>query len=411
MFESPPFVGCPKCQSSLALGVLHIGSTQLVQRCRYCKFTTETVLPLLNKKVIYLDQFAVSNIYKIRSGESLNPRSVHVFWSEFYRRINRALVSQSAIFPASDIHFNETLLSRFSVELKSMHALFGGGTSLIDTDTLVRQQEIIFLDHFLRGQGAPTVRFDVDSAMRGRRNSWIPHIQISANFDYSGFVNEVRSNRQRMHEAMLPLFKYWQAEKPKFKEVLQREIVSYSKARVESAVSIWNEYACASDARDIDKIIDISMSKGMRDMMIIFHALESRGIPEKERFEQFFAFLRWPELQKLPYHYISAHIFAVTSTRLAAGQKKLPTRGFVNDVRAIATYAPYVDAMFIDNECENLINDGQIKSKLCLNTKIYSKKSANKFFDYLEKIEIEQSHEVKKQSDFLYNIAKNNPAS
>lgn len=30
---------------------------------------------------------------------------------------------------------------------------------------------------------------------------------------------------------------------------------------------------------------------------------------------------------------------------------KPPTRGFMNDVRAISAYAPYVDAMFVDNEC------------------------------------------------------------
>ena len=27
------------------------------------------------------------------------------------------------------------------------------------------------------------------------------------------------------------------------------------------------------------------------------------------------------------------------------------TRGFMNDVRAISAYAPYVDAMFVDREC------------------------------------------------------------
>ena len=48
------------------------------------------------------------------------------------------------------------------------------------------------------------------------------------------------------------------------------------------------------------------------------------------------------------------------SSRVAGGQRRV-TRGFMNDVRAISTYAPYVDAMFIDRECADLLGEGRLR--------------------------------------------------
>ncbi|HEX5473945.1 MAG TPA: hypothetical protein VFX12_04710 [Vicinamibacterales bacterium] len=64
VFISPPDRTCPKCSKD-AFGVLGVGREQYTRRCRECWFTeTFPFLSTLKKKVIYIDQFAISNMMK-----------------------------------------------------------------------------------------------------------------------------------------------------------------------------------------------------------------------------------------------------------------------------------------------------------------------------------------------------------
>ena len=406
MFETPPFIPCPLCGAASSFGVLNIGGNRLSQRCQQCRFSEDTQLPALDKKVIYLDQFAISNIYKIQAGETLKQPHVHAFWVEFSQQIRRAQMSQAVIFPASDIHHDETIVSRFPSELRIAHEIFGGDTSFKNSRSLLLNQEIAFADAFIKGQPAPDFAFNVDDALEGRRNEWLPHIHITTNADYSSFADGLRNSRDRLHTAMLPLFEGWQKEKPAFEIVLKRELAGYGQGRFESLVKTWTDYNTAAAQEDADKLLEISMSSGMRHSMVMMHKIGSCGVPEEERFSKLIQFWQWPELWKIPYHWISAHLFAATAVRLAGGQKKLPTPGFNNDIQAISTYAPYVDAMFVDIDCESLLNDGRLKRALDYKARLFSKNSSKQFFDYLESLETSLSDDVRCWTGFLYGPSR-----
>lgn len=409
MFETSPFLDCPRCGAASTFGVLHIGGNQVSQRCQRCRFSVPTPLPALDKKVIYLDQFAISNVYKIRAGETLKQPNVHDFWVDFDSRITRAQMSQAAIFPASDIHNDETIVSHFSSELRIAHEMFGGDTSFESSKSLLREQETAFAKAFINGENAPDLKFDIDDALHGHRNSWLPHLHITVNSDYSSFANGLRESRERLHSAMRPLFEKWQIEKPTFEAVLKKELTAYGPVRVQTAINTWMEYAAAMTQEDAEKIYNASMSNGMHEMMMMIRALKHYGVAEGDCLPKLFQFWQWPELQQLPYHRISAHLFAATAARLAGGQKKLPTPGFSNDIKAIATYAPYVDAMFVDIDCENLLNDGRLRRALTYKARIFSKNSSKEFFKYLDSLENALADDVKHWTGFLYGIHPKKP--
>lgn len=402
MFETPPFIPCPLCGAVSSFGVLNIDGNCLSQRCQQCRFTENTTLPVLDKKVIYLDQFAISNVHKVRAGDTLKPPHVHAFWVEFDRRITRAQMSQAAIFPASDIHNDETIVSRFPSELRIAHEMFGGDASFKRSEALLLDQETAFAEAFIKGQAIPNIDFYVDNALRGHRNDWLPHLHITVNSDYSSFADGLRKSRDRLHGAMCPLYERWQREKPTFEVVLKNELTAYGRALVQGAISTWNDYNAAMEQGDFDKVFDISMSHGMRRMMTMIRTFEHYGVLEEDYLPKLMQFWQWPELQKLPFHKISAYLFAAIAARLAGGQKKLPTSGFSNDIKAIATYAPYVDAIFVDIECENLLNDGRLRKALTYKARVFSKNTSNKFFDYLENLENALSADVKRWTEFLY---------
>lgn len=69
VLERAPFKLCPKCSTDNALGTLWVGGTSLTRRCKNCGNKIYYELPKLRKKIIYLDQNAISNIFNVSSSK------------------------------------------------------------------------------------------------------------------------------------------------------------------------------------------------------------------------------------------------------------------------------------------------------------------------------------------------------
>src|SRR5207245_5305076 len=89
-----------------------------------------------------------------------------------------------------------------------------------------------------------------------------------------------------------------------------------------------------------------------------------------------------------PANNISALLMAAIARKAANGQKRPPSAGMWNDVTAIATFFPYCDAMFLDNECAGLLREEPLRSKLAkFGTKTFSSKTGDAFLQYLADLE------------------------
>src|ERR1700704_113806 len=66
MLELPPFRKCPKCKKE-SFGTLSVDGTVATKRCKDCRYSHGEVLPDVDKRVVYLDQFAVSELYKTKT--------------------------------------------------------------------------------------------------------------------------------------------------------------------------------------------------------------------------------------------------------------------------------------------------------------------------------------------------------
>jgi len=67
VFERPPFRRCIKCSDRIGLGFLSAGGMTVHFRCRSRGFRHDEPLPDVDKKVIYLDQFAFSELFKLEA--------------------------------------------------------------------------------------------------------------------------------------------------------------------------------------------------------------------------------------------------------------------------------------------------------------------------------------------------------
>src|SRR5258708_3053049 len=112
IFISPPYFPCPKCNKE-SFGVLSIGRNVYTRRCKECWFSNHFHLPELHKKIIYLDQFVISEMMKAIHEKLGKTGRVDPFWLRLFEKLGRLSHLQLIICPDSHYHQQESLLYEY----------------------------------------------------------------------------------------------------------------------------------------------------------------------------------------------------------------------------------------------------------------------------------------------------------
>ena len=131
-FIHGPYIKCPKCgENSFSVSI--ICDHHYFRRCTECYYPDPSkgeknhkyLLPKLNKKVIYIDQFAISNMMKFLnpSVKSHEKVKADIFWGKLFEQLNTLCKLQLIICPDSDMHETEPLLVPYYKSLKRIYEL------------------------------------------------------------------------------------------------------------------------------------------------------------------------------------------------------------------------------------------------------------------------------------------------
>ena len=131
-WERAPWSRCARCGEN-RFGFLSGGDHSIVWRCSNCRYRVDEPLPEVKKKVIYIDQFVFSELFKLKAGtrreDKLTP-----FWREVDALLHRVVHLQQAVLPHSNIHQAETIVSAWPRELREAYEAMGGDMRFEDTN-------------------------------------------------------------------------------------------------------------------------------------------------------------------------------------------------------------------------------------------------------------------------------------
>ncbi|MCB0879401.1 MAG: hypothetical protein KDC46_10555 [Thermoleophilia bacterium] len=116
-------------------------------------------------------------------------------------------------------------------------------------------------------------------------------------------------------------------------------------------------------------------------------------------------FLKGEQIKALPYTRIKSALWAGIARQYADGKSKPPDQGMANDVEYIATYLPYVDAMFVDRRCWALATANPVAECIAEAGRagqLFSVGNLDEFDAYLDAIEQSVSDEQRAYADLLY---------
>jgi hypothetical protein len=322
------------------------------------------------------------------------------FARELYRRVRRVVLLQQVVFPHSDVHQDETIVFHSANQLREAYELIGGDARLMDTRDVERMQMWEYAQAYIE-QREPAVSFDVDEILETCRNDWLPDMHIHVNANYDMFADNIRENRARSHEGMQRLVEKWKAERPTFERLLDLELRAFFGRPQALLVAIQNvERAVNKD--DPMALLGVSHNPLLEEYRMLSSAFLESGVTEADVGQEVLRFWNWDRNLEQPHHRISAYMFAAIGRRIVNGQRRV-NRGTMNDVRAIATYAPYVDAMFVDRECAALLAEPQL-ADLNYKARVFSLSNGQAFLDYLAEVDAATPPEVRQQAARIYGM-------
>ena len=395
-----PFTRCSKCLQ-ITMRILSAERKFLINRRTNCRATVKVPLPELNKKAIYLDQFMFSMIYNVENERNLH-KGHEAFAKEVYELLRRCVLLQQVFLPHSDIHRDETTLFRNPVDLRSSYEFFGGGISLVDSHDIKLSQDIQFAMAYFDG-AEPTVALNIDEITNSQRNEWLPDRHVDMRIDYSQFADHIRTLRSEVHDELKQLAEIWFEKKATFADVLENEFLAIGPTKMQTLTRSLEEVS-NSDPSDPAALFESSNKPIYRECRELCHLLEDRGVDKDQQVIEIMNFWNWDRQREIPHERISAYLFAAVARRVVAGEKKIIDQGLINDVRTISTYAPYMDALFIDKKCAALLKAEPLKTNLEYKARVFSLNDTDEFVEYLREIEGQTPDDVHEHASRIYGI-------
>ncbi|MDQ5962383.1 MAG: hypothetical protein QG653_190 [Patescibacteria group bacterium] len=407
---SGPYKKCSMCRENTFGVFIHTGGRGYLRECTTCGHKEEHSYPSIQKKIIYLDQFFISNIAKALDPQAQSHIKVleQPFWIDAYTKLDILSKKNLTTCPDSSFHTDESLLSGDPPYkmLKRVYEHLSHGCTFYDYNTITRFQVQQHLENYIKGEPEKPLELDATTVIHGDPHEWRGGMGISINMrPYDGQLETIHQDRKAWYEGMKPVFERWQKEKGRdFMDWFNEEVSAFGKATIkahvaflEKRVSLSQKYAdqtLAGQEHDID-LNDIFPPPSSQMIDDIIRIMKGRGVLDvQESYRKIAEYLQSKYIASIPTVHISSLLFAALARKAANGQKTYPNIGTITDVNAIASLLPYCDAMFVDNAMAALLNEQPLKKDIeRYGTKIFCLNTKEQFLAYLDEIESTASPE------------------
>lgn len=393
IFISGPFIECTKCGKK-EFGVLSISDQHFVRRCRACWHDESFDLPSLNKKVLYVDQFAISEMMKVLNPEW--PKRKHTkidsYWLKMFRKLDRLAKLHLIVCPDSITHEQESMTGGRSLydAAKRMYEHLSGGLTFQPSYYVEIAQLREHIKNWIAGRASDVIPLNVDDVLVGKRNAWWDRMRPSVTFEIpdSRFEELKRLNPQ-VENGLKVVQERWRKERKILDEWFFEEVRGQGRGNIKE----FKNYKDRLLSADLTVNDIINQPIMIMKIKALTKPLEEAGVERDEIAGKVLEYLTSDDLQYVPYIRISAYIFAAAANKVGAGQKSKLTNSILSDATIVGSYLPYCDAMFLDRAMVGYVSELQKSNRLPYSTRVFSRADPDQFLGYLDTIEKQATSE------------------
>jgi hypothetical protein len=400
VFINPPFTTCPFCEGQ-EFGVLTVYADSFVRRCRACCHDQTYPLPPVHKTILYLDQFVISGIMRVR--QKTASLGADAFYLTLYEKLARLLKLQAIVCPYSEAHLLESDVH--SNSRRDSYRAFAEGVHFHSFDDIRHAQVMARLERWLTGSLTP-ITTDRDDALDGQEiHIWTEPFDVSVELlSIPEMTDKLRAWRTQSHQGLVNVFtNTWKIEPHQTWEYWRdREAASWGRLIIPIYRRELLRWAGILEGQIEPKPHETEPHHFVVLAHSIADRLEEAGCPPAHKLETAFRFLK-EATGDTPFRQIAGSFYACAAKK-AASQVKPPTQGFNNDIDVMSCLLPYCDAMFMDNEMANFWREirGTHTRRLPFKTEVFSLSRKEEFLAYLDQLERAVPDEQRRIASEIY---------
>ena len=398
---------CPSCNNDLILVpfATQVKNDIAFIKCKNCGETIQIALPIITKKLIYLDQWFVSDLAE---------ESSFILCREIILKIHRLAMMQRVYVVTSDINAKETaaISEKYSAKKKKtwdkFNSLAGGHVAKDATDVLVQQYKRLLLDEQETYQWADILDNNPHEWIAGVKvvltNNWRLrlHEQASLNNDdvdelcrkvLEAQLDKIDHNStcEECYEYINNLWKGEIAHGANYYEKLKENLSSPSFIDMDfldhTGSNIYNHF--------IRPIIDQCRYSGT-------------DLPEDDVINSLKSLTELPKKTAITNSLDALKLYAALQTKMRGteitkNKKKFSVKygaSNLHDTSHISTFVPYVDILLTDNNARKNLNKSPVKEQLAdVRCVIYS-------YNNLQHLSEELDNMLKEDDDYDVQITR-----
>ena len=410
---SPQFIICPFCGKK-SFGISKIFPGYYLRKCQKCFYPNVQrnesevyyILPHISKKIIYIDQFALS--YMVRAihpdMKATGNSYADNFWVNMYQKIDRLIKMQVIICPQSSFHLQESVVSNFFEHLEKMYHLLSRGAKFANQDNIRKIQIENSVRNWIRGLTRKDRIDPPESVIDREVNVWLPReIKYNPSQYSKSFERKLRESRERIHQQWLKEFLIWKKySATKFEQWREDFYLSLKK----EILRVYPDYLKHLIILPAQNVHNIKLCKFLLESInllnLIHSVFDEEGINHNDFWFKAWAYLQSDSFRQIPFIKLYALFYASFARKAGSGQKKPPDRGMTNDLNVLSLLIPYCDAMFIDNQCRGCLEEKDVRDNIDFSACVFSPSNKEKFLAYLEQLERNFPPKYRKKVEELY---------
>ena len=210
-----------------------------------------------------------------------------------------------------------------------------------------------------------------------------------------------------LFRSLLDVFDVWASTVSTFQEDVRSEVSSCAKSYTETYV----DYVKSIVSGDPNAFLTANENSMMIESLLRYHD----KLPATLRMQRIQAFFQSDYFADVPEVRIGSEFFALLRQRLRQSEYKNKEKnlnrfgGLFYDVRFISTYAPYCDAMVVDNLMFQWATDPLIDLPKRLGVRLFSRRNWNEFWTYLDDLAAGQRPEVAEALKMIRPVGARTP--
>lgn len=374
-----------------------------VRRCINCWFDDRFALPAIRKRIIYLDQFVISNMMK-----ELDPQQSRAagFYHSLFCALDRLSKLQLIVCPDSPLHDHESVVHPQYEKLRAVFRQLSHGVSLRDPTTLLHAAIMRAFGCWLRNEECHAT-IERDFVFSKKPDVWKDRYRIELNYTLPGLANELNTKREVVTQRLHRTCEEWQSDPNfSFRDTFENELSGCAKVILEQAGRYLAHYAAVSTGQAPFDDFVCFPPPGAMLVSRMLSELEQHGISGNERLSRVQEFFASKQFRSISGARISSFFWATIAREINAGRKpdRFPKAGMFNDIDAVAMYSSFCDAMFVDKEVSHLVKQRELQDELSNRTRFFSLRRGEKeaFLEYLDGIEREAGSDHLKTVEEVY---------